>query len=49
MANAFLQAVQQALPALAVELGIAKAPVHIGAAAGHTELVAYDRELDDRR
>src|SRR5262245_52287976 len=40
--NAFAQAVQQALPALAAELGVAKAPVHKGPAAGHTELLAHD-------
>jgi thymidylate synthase ThyX len=46
--NAFAQALQQALPALATELGVAKAPVHEGPAAGHTELLACDPHLDDR-
>ncbi|HEX6811753.1 MAG TPA: FAD-dependent thymidylate synthase [Planctomycetota bacterium] len=46
--NPFAQAVQQALPVLARELGVAKAPLHKGPAAGHTELLAHDPQLDDR-
>ncbi len=46
--NAFLQSLHQALLALAQELGVAKAPVHRGAATGHTTLLAHDPDLDDR-
>jgi thymidylate synthase ThyX len=46
--NAFLQALQQTLPALAASLGVAEAPVQRGAAAGHTELLAHDPRLDDK-
>lgn len=47
-ANAFQQALQSALPALAERLGLAAAPVVRGAAAGHTELLGHDRDLDDK-
>lgn len=46
--NAFTQRLRQLLPQLVQELGVAEAPVHNGPATGHTELVAHDRELDDR-
>lgn len=47
-ANAFAQSLEQLLPALARELGLADAPVQRGPATGHTTLLAFDRELDDR-
>ncbi len=47
-ANAFAQSLQAALPLLARELGVASAPAHKGPAKGHTELLAFDRDLDDR-
>lgn len=46
--NAFQQALHAALPALAQQLGTAASPVHRGAAAGHTELLGYDTNLDDK-
>lgn len=46
--NAFQQSLHQALPQVAEDLGIAKAGAHIGPAEGHTELLRYDRDLDDR-
>lgn len=46
--NAFQQALHAALPALAQQLGTAASPVHRGAAAGHTELLGYDANLDDK-
>ena len=46
--NPFLQALQQALPALSQELGTAATPVHRGAAQGHTQLLAFDPNLDNR-
>ncbi len=46
--SAFLQTVQHELSAFATELGVASAPVHRGAATGHTELLAHDPQLDDR-
>jgi thymidylate synthase ThyX len=46
--NAFLQHQHTTLPALAKELGMAEAPVHEGPAAGHTALLGFDRDLDDR-
>lgn len=46
--NAFQQALHAALPALAQQLGTAASPVHRGAATGHTELLGYDANLDDK-
>ncbi|MEO6595136.1 MAG: FAD-dependent thymidylate synthase, partial [Planctomycetota bacterium] len=46
--NAFLEALQQSLPALVHDLGAAKSPVQRGAAAGHTQLLAHDAELDHK-
>lgn len=46
--NAFAQSLQQLLPTLARELGIATAPPQHGPATGHTKLLAFDRDLDDR-
>jgi thymidylate synthase ThyX len=47
--NPFLAALHATLPALARELAVPAAPTaRRGAAAGRTELIAYDRELDDR-
>src|SRR5690606_39228346 len=46
--NAFQQSLHTALPLLAKELGVAKAEVHVGPATGHTELLRFDRNLDDR-
>lgn len=46
--NAFQQALHAALPALAQQLGTAASPVHRGAATGHTELLGYDQNLDDK-
>ncbi|HEX5051475.1 MAG TPA: FAD-dependent thymidylate synthase [Planctomycetota bacterium] len=46
--NAFLQALQRAVPALAADLGVARSPATRGAATGHTLLLAHDPELDDR-
>ena len=47
-ANTFAQGLQHALPALCAQLGAATVPVHRGPAQGHTELLAWDRDLDDR-
>jgi thymidylate synthase ThyX len=47
-ANVFLQHQYTTLPTLAAELGVAAAPVHRGAATGHTALLGFDRDLDDR-
>jgi hypothetical protein len=46
--NPFLESLQQALPALAAELGIAKAPVQHGSRTGGTTLLSHDAGLDDR-
>ena len=46
--NAFRQALWTTLPALAGELGVAETAPTPGAAEGHTELVRFDRDLDDR-
>lgn len=46
--NPFLESLQQALPALAAELGIAKAKVEHGARNGGTTLLSHDAGLDDR-
>jgi thymidylate synthase ThyX len=46
--NMFTQRLQQLLPQLAQDLGVAAAPVHDGPATGHTELVSHDTQLDDR-
>lgn len=47
--NAFLQALHATLPGLAHELGVAAAAAPtVGPAAGHTELLRHDRDLDDR-
>lgn len=46
--NTFAQSLQQLLPTLVRELGIATTPVQRGPANGHTKLLAFDRDLDDR-
>lgn len=46
--NAYQQALHEMLPKVAEELGVAKAEAHTGPAEGHTDLIRYDRELDDR-
>ena len=46
--NPYAQALQQTLTAMAQDLGVAQTPAHKGAAAGHTTLLAWDRDLDDR-
>lgn len=46
--NAFAQSLQQALPQLCEELGASVVPVHRGPSEGHTQLLCWDRELDDR-
>jgi thymidylate synthase ThyX len=47
--NAFAAHLHALLPSLAAELGLAApAAVHRGPAAGRTELLAHDRDLDDR-
>ena len=46
--NAFAQSLQQLLPGIVRELGVAPAPRHTGPATGHTELLAFDPQLDDR-
>jgi thymidylate synthase ThyX len=46
--NAFAQGLQQLVPQIVRELGLHEAPVQRGAATGHTTLLAFDRELDDR-
>ena len=46
--NAYQQALHQLLPEIANELGVAKTDPHVGPAEGHTELLRYDRDLDDR-
>ncbi|HEB52297.1 MAG TPA: hypothetical protein ENI87_03470 [bacterium] len=46
--NAFLQHQHELLPTIAAELGIAGSDVRTGPAEGRTELLRYDRELDDR-
>ncbi|MCK5942548.1 MAG: FAD-dependent thymidylate synthase, partial [Planctomycetes bacterium] len=46
--NAFLQAQHQQLPEIARELGVAQAEPTTGPADGHTTLLRYDRDLDDR-
>jgi len=46
--NAFLQAQHDELPKLADELGVLKGEVVVGPADGHTTLLRYDRDLDDR-
>lgn len=46
--NAFAQRLQQLLPSLVRDLGLADAPVQRGVATGHTELLAYDHDLDER-
>ena len=47
-ANAFAQSLQQLLPGLVRDLGLAAPAVQRGPATGHTTLLAFDRELDDR-
>ncbi|MBM3962258.1 MAG: FAD-dependent thymidylate synthase [Planctomycetes bacterium] len=46
--NAYDQALQQTLTAMAQDLGVAQTPAHQGVATGHTTLLAWDRDLDDR-
>ena len=46
--NAFQQSLHRAVPQLARDLGVAKAEVVVGPATGHTELLRYDHNLDDR-
>jgi thymidylate synthase ThyX len=46
--NAFLQHQHTAVASLAAELGVAAATPQTGPASGHTQLLAFDRELDDR-
>lgn len=46
--NAFQQSLHEALPQIARELGIAKTDVHVGPATGHTKLLRYDHDLDER-
>lgn len=46
--NAYQQSLHEMLPKVAKELGIAKAEPHVGPAVGHTGLLRYDRDLDDR-
>jgi len=46
--SAFLEALYEALPAAARELGVASATPHRGASTGHTELLAHDAQLDDK-
>ena len=46
--SAFQQSLHETLPRLAKDLGVAKAEVHVGPAQGHTELLRYDHDLDDR-
>jgi len=46
--NAFVQHLQQLLPQVVRELGLASAPAERHAAVGHTELLAWDPQLDVR-
>ena len=46
--NSFQQSLHQLLPEIATELGVAKTTPHVGPAVGHTELLRYDHDLDDR-
>ncbi|MFY9345046.1 MAG: FAD-dependent thymidylate synthase [Planctomycetota bacterium] len=46
--NAFAQHLQQLLPGIVRELGLTEAPVERHAAAGRTELLQFDPQLDDR-
>jgi thymidylate synthase ThyX len=46
--NAFLQHQHAALPALCAQLDAATVTPHRGPAVGHTELLAFDHDLDDR-
>lgn len=46
--NAFLRHLHETLPSLLRELAVPPAPARRGPAAGHTELLAHDPELDDR-
>jgi thymidylate synthase ThyX len=46
--NAFLQHLQDLVPQLARELGLAAPPAAAGPTAGRTELIAHDPQLDDR-
>lgn len=46
--NAFSQALYDELPQIADELGVVAADKTTGPATGHTELVDYDKDLDNR-
>ena len=46
--NSFAQSLQQLVPQIVRDLGLAATKTHAGPATGHTELLAWDRELDDR-
>ncbi len=46
--NTFARHLHELLPQLAGELGLATVATRRGTAAGHTELLAFDRDLDDR-
>ena len=46
--NSFLRAQHDELPKLASELGVAATSPVVGPADGHTTLLRYDRDLDDR-
>ncbi len=46
--NAFAQSLQRLLPQLVHELGCDRVPVVRGPSSGHTTLLAFDRDLDDR-
>jgi thymidylate synthase ThyX len=46
--NAFAQALQQLVPQVVRDLGLGETKRHTGPATGHTDLLAWDRDLDDR-
>jgi thymidylate synthase ThyX len=47
-ANRFQQTLHTLLPELTQQLGVAAAARTVGPANGHTDLLAYDRDLDDK-
>ncbi len=47
-ANKFLQTLHQLLPQIVSELGCAETTPVRGAATGHTELLGFDKDLDDK-
>ncbi len=47
-ANEFLRELHEMLPEVVRELGTETTPAHRGAATGRTELIGFDRDLDDK-